>query len=55
MILKLYDGQFGEVIRSSGPSTEFNITGGVRQGCVLSPIFLRRVTVCNAEMEIESW
>ena len=39
MILKLYDRQFGEVIRSSGPSTKFNITGGVRPGCVLSLFF----------------
>ena len=37
MISKLYDGQFGEVIGSSGRSRKFNITGGVRQGCVLSP------------------
>ena len=37
MISKLYDGQFGEVIGSSGRSRKFNITGGVRQGCVMSP------------------
>ena len=37
MISKLYDGQFGEVIGSSGRSRKFNITGGVRRGCVLSP------------------
>ena len=37
MISKLYDGQFGEVIGSTGRSRKFNITGGVRQGCVLSP------------------
>ena len=37
MISKVYDGQFGEVIGSSGRSRKFNITGGVRQGCVLSP------------------
>ena len=36
-ISKLYDGQFGEVIGSTGRSRKFNITGGVRQGCVLSP------------------
>ena len=37
MISKLYDEQFGEVIGSSGRSRKFNSTGGVRQGCVLSP------------------
>ena len=37
MISKLYDGQFGEVTGSTGRSRKFNITGGVRQGCVLSP------------------
>ena len=37
MSSQLYDGQFGEVIGSSGRSRKFNITGGVRQGCVLSP------------------
>ena len=37
MISKLYAGQFGEVIRSSGRNRKFNIIGGVRQGCVLSP------------------
>ena len=37
MISKLYDGQFGEVIGSSGRSRKFSITGGVRKGCVLSP------------------
>ena len=37
MISKLYDGQFGEVIGSTGRSRKFSITGGVRQGCVLSP------------------
>ena len=36
-ISQLYSGQFGEVIGSSGRSRKFNITGGVRQGCVLSP------------------
>ena len=39
MISKLYDGQFGEVIGSSGRSRKFNITVGVRQGCVLRPRF----------------
>ena len=37
MISKLYDGQFGEVIGSTGRSRKFNITGGVRQRCLLSP------------------
>ena len=38
IISKLYDCQFGEVIGSSGRSKKkINITGGVRQGCVLSP------------------
>ena len=37
MISKLYDGEFGEVIGSSGRSRKFNISRGLRQGCVLSP------------------
>ena len=40
MISKFYDGQFGDVIGSTGRSTKFNITGGLRQGCVLSPRLL---------------
>ena len=49
MISKLYDGQFGEVIGSSGRSRKFNITGGVRQGCVLSPCLF-----C-AELQFAMW
>ena len=32
-----YDEQFGEVMGEWGKSRSFSITGGVRQGCVLSP------------------
>ena len=35
-MISKYDRQFGEVIGSSGLSRNFNVTGGVRQGCVLS-------------------
>ena len=33
----VYFGQCGEVVGEMGQSRKFNITGGVRQGCVLSP------------------
>ena len=33
----VYFGQCGEVVGDMGQSSKFNITGGVRQGCVLSP------------------
>ena len=33
----MYFGQCGEVVGKKGQSRKFNITGGVRQGCVLSP------------------
>ena len=32
-----YDEQLGEVMGEWGKSRSFSITGGVRQGCVLSP------------------
>ena len=37
MMSKFYDWQFGKVIGRSGRSTKFNITGGLRKGCVLIP------------------
>ena len=40
-MISKYDGQFGEVIGSSGLSKKFNITGRVRQECVLSHRILR--------------
>ena len=33
----VYFGQCGEVVGDMGQNSKFNITGGVRQGCVLSP------------------
>ena len=33
----MYFGQCGEVVGEMGQSRKFNITGGVRQGCALSP------------------
>ena len=37
MMSKFYDWQFGKAIGTSGRSTKFNITGGLRKGCVLIP------------------
>ena len=55
MISKLYDGQFGEVIGSPGRSRKFNITGGVRPGCVLSPRLFCALLPCMqmGENELE--
>ena len=52
MISKLYDGQFGEVIGSSGRSRKFNITWGVRQGCVMSPRLLLQFAIRKWRLKV---
>ena len=39
----VYFGQRGEIVGFVGQSRKFNSTGGVRQGCVLSPRLFRAV------------
>ena len=51
MISKFYFRQFREVIRSSGRSKKFNITGGVRPGCVLRP----RLLCAVLQIAMQKW
>ena len=51
VISKLYHREFGEVIGSSRRSRKFNITGGVRQGCVLS----RRLFCAVLQFAMQKW
>ncbi len=51
VISNLYHREFGEVIGSSRRSRKFNITGGVRQGCVLSP----RLSCAVLQFAMRKW
>ena len=46
-----YDGQLAEVMGEWGKSRSFSITGGVRQGCVLSP----RLFTAVLEWALRQW
>ena len=48
MIQNLYRNQQGQVVGSNGCSRSFDIHGGVRQGCVLSPRLFCSVLVVSA-------
>ena len=47
----VYFGQCGEVVGDMGQNSKFNITGGVRQGCVLSP----RLFCSVLQWEMREW
>ena len=51
----VYFGQSGVVVSETGQSKKFNVTGGLRQGCVLSPrchgCFVRCCNEWRAEVE----
>lgn len=51
MIQNLYRNQQGQVVGSNGCSRSFDIHGGVRQGCVLSP----RLFCSVLEMSMANW
>ena len=51
MIQSLYRNQQGQVVGSNGCSRSFDIHGGVRQGCVLSP----RLFCSVLEMSMANW
>ena len=51
MIQNLYRNQEGQVVGSNGCSRSFDIHGGVRQGCVLSP----RLFCSVLEMSMANW
>ena len=56
MISKLYDGQFAEVIGSTGRSKKIqHYRRRAARMCFESSPLLCRVTVCHAEVENESW
>ena len=47
----MYYGQHGEIVSDFGQDDQFPITGGVRQGCVLSP----RLFCAVLEFAMRKW
>ena len=51
ILQRVYYGQHGEIVSDFGQSDQFPITGGVRQGCVLSP----RLFCAVLEFAMRKW
>ena len=51
ILQRVYYGQHGEIVGNFGQSDQFPITGGVRQGCVLSP----RLFCAVLEFAMRKW
>ena len=51
ILQRVYYGQHGEIVGNFGPSDQFPITRGVRQGCVLSP----RLFCAVLEFAMRKW